>query len=99
MKIFLWRRRALMFEDGAFSHKRDYINILKDILNLEGTPNPITTSRVIAIFLNGWILPLGGASSVEGLRSMRLPCLVYKNIINIIFFLQNSYLHNFFVQA
>ena len=76
MKISLWRRHALMFEDGAFSHKRDYVNNLKDILNLEGPPNPITTSRVIAIFLNGWILPLGGASSVEGLGSTKLPSLV-----------------------
>ena len=38
-------------------------------INLEGHPNRITGSRVTAIFLNGWILPIGGASSVEGLLS------------------------------
>ena len=53
-----------MFEDGAFSHKIDY-----EILNLEGHPNCITGSRVTAILLNGWILPIGGTSPVEGLLS------------------------------
>ena len=40
-----------------------------EILNLEGHLNCITGSRVTAIFLNGWILPIGGASAVEGLLS------------------------------
>ena len=40
-----------MVEDGAFSHKIDYVTIL----NLEGHPNRITGSRVTPIFLNGWI--------------------------------------------
>ena len=48
-----------------------------EILNLEGHPNRITDSRVTAIFLYGWILPIRGASAVEGLRSMGLPRLVY----------------------
>ena len=38
-----------------------------EILNLEGHLNCITGSRVTAILLNGWILPIGGASAVEGL--------------------------------
>ena len=53
-----------MFEDGAFSHKIDY-----EILNLEGHPNCITGSRVMEIFLKLWILPIGGASAVEGMLS------------------------------
>ena len=47
-----------MVEDGAFSHKIDYVIIL----NLEGHPNRIPGSKVTAILLNDWILPIGGAS-------------------------------------
>ena len=36
VKISLRRRHALMVEDGAFSHKIDYVTIFKEILNLEG---------------------------------------------------------------
>ena len=46
------------------------------ILNIEGHPNCITGSRVNAIFLNGWILPIDGVSLVEGLQSTGLPRLV-----------------------
>ena len=57
-----------MVGDGAFSHKRDYVTIFLEILNLKGHPNCITGSKVTAILLNGWIWPIGGASSVRGLR-------------------------------
>ena len=57
-----------MVEDCAFSHKIDYVTIFKEILNLEGHPNRITGLKVTAILLNGWILPIGGASAVKGLR-------------------------------
>ena len=49
-----------MVEDGALSHKIDYVAIFKEILNLEGHLNRITGSRVTAILLNGWVLPVGG---------------------------------------
>jgi hypothetical protein len=52
-----------MVADGAFSHKIDYVTIVKEILNPERHPNCITGSKVPAILLNGWILPIGGASS------------------------------------
>ena len=68
VKISLRRRHALMVEDGAFSHKIDYIAIFLEIFNLEGHLNNITGSRVTAILLNGLILPIGGASAVKGLR-------------------------------
>ena len=58
-----------MVGDGAFSHKIDYVTIFLEIINLEGHPNRITGSRVTAILLNGWMLPIGGASAVEGLLS------------------------------
>ena len=62
-----------MVQDGAFSHKGDYVTMFSEILNLEGHPNHITGSRVTATLLNGWILPICGASLVEGLRSTFTP--------------------------
>ena len=58
-----------MVEDGAFSHKIDYVTIFLEILNLEGHQNCNTGLRVMAILLKGWILPIGGASAMEGLLS------------------------------
>ena len=62
MKISLRRRHTLTVADGAFSHKVTYVTIFKEILNPEVHPNRITGSKVTAILLNGWILPIGGAS-------------------------------------
>ena len=39
------------------------IDIFSEILNLEGHLNSCIGSKVKAIFLNGWILPPGGAAS------------------------------------
>ena len=33
----------------------------------------VTVVTVTEVLLNGWVLPIGGASSVEGLRSTGLP--------------------------
>ena len=44
----------------------DYLILSKEIPNLKGLPNCITGSKVMAIFLDEWILPIGGASVVEG---------------------------------
>ena len=68
MKISLPRRHVLRIEDGAFSHKIDYVTNFKEILNLEEHPNRITGSKVTAVLLNGWIFPVGGASSMKGVR-------------------------------
>ena len=62
VEISLRRRPALMVGDGAFSHKIDYITILLEILNPKGHQNCITGSRVTAILLNGWTLPIGEAA-------------------------------------
>ena len=51
-----------MVEDGAFSHKIDYVTILKEILNLEGYLNRFIGSKVMAILVNGEILPSGGVA-------------------------------------
>ena len=80
MKISLQRRHPLMIEDGSFSHKVDYVAIfLLKILNLEGLKNRIIGLRVMAILLNGWILPIGGASAVGVCYQQGLPRLVFRS--------------------
>ena len=68
MKISLPRCHALSVEDGAFSHKIDYVTFFLEILNLVGHSIHITGSKVKTVLLNWWILPIGGASAVKGLR-------------------------------
>ena len=51
--------------------------MIQNFLNSEGHQNPISGSKVTAILLQGWILPIGQASAVEGLRSTGLPRLVF----------------------
>ena len=74
-----------MDEDGVFGHKIDYVAIFKDILNLEGQ----------YWLLNGWILPTGGVSSIEGLRSTGLPRLVFSHMVNFDFRKQTTEPVNF----
>ena len=62
MKISVWRRHALTVAYGAFSHKINYVTIFKEILNPEGHINCNTGSKVMAVLLNGWALPINGAS-------------------------------------
>ena len=52
-----------MVEDGAFSHKIDYVPIFQETLNLKGHLNCFIGSKVTAILENGGILPRGGVSS------------------------------------
>ena len=42
--------------------------VIKNLLNPEGQQNRINGSKVTAILLKGLILPICGASAVEGLR-------------------------------
>ena len=69
----LRRRHAQTVRDGSSSCKIDYVIVIENCLNPEGHQNPINGSRFTAILLKGWILPIGGASAVEGLRSTGLP--------------------------
>ena len=59
-----------MVEDGAFSHKIDFVTVfLGDSKSQRELQLQYDTgSRVTAILLKGWILPIGGASTVEGLQ-------------------------------
>ena len=72
----LRRHHAQTVRDRASSYKIEYVIVIKTFLNPEGHQNRISGSKVTAILLKGRILPIGGASSVEGLRSTGLPCLV-----------------------
>ena len=72
----LRRRHAQTVRDTSSSYKIDYAIGIRTFLNPEGHPNPITGSKVTAILLKGWILPIGGISAVEGLRSTGLHPLV-----------------------
>ena len=72
----LRRRHAQTVRDRSSSYKIDYVIVMKTFLNPEGHQNRITGTKVTAILLKGWILPIGGASAVEGLRSMALPRLI-----------------------
>ena len=47
-----------MVEDGASSHKKDYVSKFLEILNLEENQNCITGS----ILLNWWTLPISEAA-------------------------------------
>ena len=63
MKISLRRRHAQMVGDGALSHKIDYFQEFLKTLNLKGHQNCTSGSKVTAILLNEWDLPIGGVAS------------------------------------
>ena len=52
-----------MVSNESFSLKIDYVTIFKEIIHPEGHTNCIIGPKVIAILLNGWILPIGGYSA------------------------------------
>ena len=63
-----------MVDDGAFSHKIDYVTChMSKSQRASKSPYWFKSS---AILLNGWIFSIGGASVVEGLQSARLPRLM-----------------------
>ena len=64
----LRRRHTQMVRDTSSSYKIHYVIVIKNFLNPEGHQNRISGSKVTAILLKWWILPIGGASSGEGLR-------------------------------
>ena len=78
--IALRRRHAQTVRDSSSSYKIDDVIVIKTFLNPEGHHNSISGSKVTVILLKGWILPIGGASSLEGLRSTGLPRLAFNKI-------------------
>jgi hypothetical protein len=79
----LRRRHAQTLKDRASSYKIDYIIVIKNFLNPEGHQNRISGSKVTAILVKGWILPIGGASAGEGLPcSLRSRLVYYQSRVN-----------------
>ena len=76
----LRRRHGQTVRDRTSSYKIDDVIMIKSFLNPEGYQNPFSGSKVTAILLKGWILPIGGASAVEGVRPTGLPRLVFNAI-------------------
>ena len=54
---------AFLVGDSTLSYKIDYAIVIKNFLNPKGHQNPISGSKVTAILLRAYILPIGGASS------------------------------------
>ena len=61
----LRRRHAQTVRDSSSSYNTDYVIVIKTFLSPEGHQNRISGSKVTAILLKGWILPIGGASAVR----------------------------------
>ena len=54
----LQRRHAQVVRDSTSSYKIDYVIVIENFLNPEGNQNPISGSKVMAILLKGWNLPI-----------------------------------------
>ena len=52
-----------MVADGAFNHIIHWVDLFLKILNYKKNQNCIIGSKVTAILLNGWVLPIGGVAS------------------------------------
>ena len=59
----LQRRRDQTVGDSSSSYKIDYVIVIKNFLNPEGHQNHIAGSKVTAILVKGYILPIGGVAS------------------------------------
>ena len=71
-----------MVGDGAFSQKNYWFKKFSEILNLTGHQNSIIGSKVTAILLNRWVLPVGGVALGKvcacSLRSRLVSLVVFK---------------------
>ena len=62
-----------MVGDSSSSYKIDNVTQVYDILNPEGHQNSITGSKVTAILVKWYILPIGGVAS-ERVRALPAAC-------------------------
>ena len=82
-KISLRHRHAPMVVNAVFSHKRDFITVSLEILNLTGHQSYITGTRVTATFLNRRIFPFGQSGEASWWRVCHqwgLPRVVYTTL-------------------
>ena len=75
-----------MVRDSSSSYKIEYVKVIISFLNPEGHQNCNSGLKVTAILLKGRILPINGASSVEGLQSTGLPRLVSSHFLSYVCF-------------
>ena len=83
MKIFLGRRRTLMVDDGAFSHKIDYITFFRRIKISKGI-------QIALLFQKLWLWnaqPAKQACLYQILTTSDYISLVYLFILNITYFM------------
>ena len=59
----LQRHHTQTVREMSSSYEIDYVIMINNFLNPEGHENPISASKVKAILLKGWILPIGGVVS------------------------------------
>ena len=62
----LRRHHAQTVRDSSSRYKIDYVIVIKTFLNPEGHQNPISDSKVRVNLLMGWLLPIGGVASGNG---------------------------------
>ena len=67
----LWRRHTQTVRESSSRFKIDYVAQVKDILNPEVYQNHIISSKIMAIFLDRWILIIGGVAA--GFFSLNRP--------------------------
>ena len=79
--------------DSTSNYKINYVIVILKFLNPEGHQNPISGSKVTAILLKGWILPIGRGSSgricVCSLRSRLVFKYIQEKIVKLIKFSSN----------
>ena len=83
MKIYLRRSHAPLVINGAFSPKIDYIKILGDSKS-QKTSKLHYLFKSTAIFLNGWIFPIGQSGEASRWRvcyQRGLPRLVFVGLV------------------
>ena len=59
----LRRCHAQTVKDSTYSYKIGYVIVIKNFQNPKGLQNCISGSKVTAILLKGWILPIGEVAS------------------------------------
>ena len=70
--------------EWCFQSQTNYIDIVLEILNLEGHPNRCIGSKVTKFILRGWVLPTGGVALGRGLRLQPAQQACFIDIIEVI---------------
>ena len=74
-------RDAQMVRDSSYSCKIDYVQMVFNSQNPKENLNFITGSKVMALLLNGLILPVGEVASVKGVHAACVAGLFHKGSV------------------